>query len=157
MSNFESSSKNNSNSNSKLNQEVSAELSAEMSAGSGVELRPGSQTDLFVFEMLDCYWVARQVLVLIVGHRASLRGSPGALMPQMESAAVSTVANIAEGSGRSTPADKRARWTVARGEANEVAALVEIAVVLGAIPTGLHKELRGLLLRLTRMLRNMTR
>ena len=110
----------------------------------------------FTFERLDAYCVARDVLRDVVAQRSKLRGLPGEIAGQLERAAVSTVANIAEGAGRVTRADKRARWAIARGEANEVAALVEIAAALGAITPEVHAPLRARLLRLTAMLHAMS-
>ena len=55
-----------------------------------------------------------------------LRGLPGELASQLERSAVSVVANICEGTGRVGMADRRQRFAIARGEANEAAGLVEI-------------------------------
>jgi four helix bundle protein len=46
-------------------------------------------------------------------------------------AAKSTVLDIAEGAGRLTQADKRRAFTIARGEAHEAFAALEVAVLAG--------------------------
>jgi four helix bundle protein len=46
-------------------------------------------------------------------------------------AAKSAALNIAEGAGRSSPADRARVFAIARGEAMEAAAAIEIAVLAG--------------------------
>ena len=109
----------------------------------------------FTFEKLVVWNVAKEALVLILGHKARLKGIPGEVASQLERAAVSVVCNIAEGAGRSSANDQRNRYVIARGEANEAAAMVEVAAIYGAIGEELHGELRGRHLSVTRMLNAM--
>jgi four helix bundle protein len=65
------------------------------------------------------------------------------LSSQIKRASSSVVANIAEGFGRYTYADKANRYTIARGECTEVVAHLHIAVRVGffsieEIQTGLY-------------------
>jgi ABC-2 type transport system ATP-binding protein len=71
----------------------------------------------FGFERLDAYRVAKEALEVLLRYRGKLRGLPGDLASQLERAAVSTVANICEATGRTGVADRRNRYAIARGEA----------------------------------------
>jgi four helix bundle protein len=115
------------------------------------------EREVFTFERLDVYRVAREAMVIAVEKRAALRALPGDLRRQLERALVSVVAGISEGSGRATSADRRHFFTVARGSANEAGALVEIAHVLRARDDAEHTALRTRLLRVTWMLTAMMR
>jgi four helix bundle protein len=113
--------------------------------------------DLYYFERFDVYRVACEALAIIVAARASLRGLPGEVAPQLERAAVRMVANISESCGRGSPADRRRVRAIARGEANEAGAMAEIAKRLGAFNEQQHAALRSRLLRVTFMLTAMMR
>ena len=52
---------------------------------------------------------------------------------QLRRATSSVVRNVAEGAGRWSKADKAARFTVARGEAAEASACVDILAVCGVV------------------------
>lgn len=70
----------------------------------------------------------------------------------MERAAVPTVGLIAEGVGRQGRAEQKNRFSMARAEANEVAAMVELAALYGVFPEGVHGRIRGYYLRTVQML-----
>ena len=108
--------------------------------------------NFYVFEKLDVYQVAKSALVVVIRNRANLRGLPGEISSQLERAAVSTVANIAEATGRSTPADRRNRFVIARGEANEAGAMVELAALYGRFAEEDYRLLRSYYQRVTYML-----
>ena len=76
---------------------------------------------------LHAFGVARELLVAV--RDARIRSS--SLRDQALRAATSVCLNCAEGAGRVTRADKARAFTVARGEAVEAAAAVEIAALLG--------------------------
>ena len=76
---------------------------------------------------LYAFGVARDMLVAV--RDARIRDT--VLRDQAMRAAKSVCLNCAEGAGRVTRADKARAFTVARGEAVEAAAAVEIAALLG--------------------------
>lgn len=101
---------------------------------------------------LVAYGVALELLCVVREARIRRYG----LRDQAERAAISVVLNVAGGAGRVSRDDKRRAYAIARGEALEVAAAIEAAVVLGvtsrasldrALPltARLHALLSGLL------------
>src|SRR5882672_3635733 len=81
-------------------------------------------------EKLVAYQVACDLLITIVG--AKIRDPH--LRDQALRAAKSACLNIAEANGRASPADRRRVFAIARGEATEAAAAVQIAALAGECP-----------------------
>src|SRR4051812_15317626 len=102
-----------------------------------------TQHNGYVFERLDVYRVAKEGMALVLANREAWRGIPGAVAGQLESSAVSVLSNISEATGRSGPRDRRRVFAIARGEANEVGAMIEIAVLYGRLSAATHAELRN--------------
>jgi len=111
------------------------------------------RTERFNFEGLDVYRAAMDGLRGV----AQLTGLPPEVGAQLKRAAVSVVANIAEGAGRTGLPDRRRVFSIARGEANECGALIEIAAALGALSHERHASLRKTYLRCVFMLTAMSR
>src|SRR5438105_11076706 len=99
--------------------------------------------DKFTFEGLEVYRVAREALATHLGVRGHFRGLPGEIGPQLERALVSVVANIAEGAGRESRADQRRHFAIARGSAQEAAAVLSIAVLYSTVPESALATLRA--------------
>ena len=76
---------------------------------------------------LIAYRVACDLLVAVV--QAKIRNAD--LRSQALRAAKSACLNIAEANGRGSPADRRRVFAIARGEATEAAAAVEVAWLAG--------------------------
>jgi four helix bundle protein len=108
--------------------------------------------DAFSFEKLEVFRVAREALAAHVAVRACFRGLPGEIAPQLERALVSVVANIAEGAGRESRADQRRHFTIARGSAQEAAAILSIAELYGVVPEEARVLMRKRLLSTVKML-----
>ena len=85
------------------------------------------QNPLLPHHRLVAYGVALQLLQVV--REAKIRDSY--LRDHAMRAAKSACLNTAEGAGRFTRADKARAYTIARGEACEAAACVEIAVAAG--------------------------
>ncbi len=73
-------------------------------------------------ERLDCYRVARDFARL--AQRFPIANS--VLRDQFRRASLSVLTNVAEGAGRVAKADKRRCYAIARGEACESAALLDL-------------------------------
>jgi four helix bundle protein len=76
----------------------------------------------------------------------------GELRDQLLRAAVAVLRHIAEGASRFNPADRRARFSVARGECAECDASLDAVQLLGADANGRAHELRVLADRVGAML-----
>ena len=77
------------------------------------------------------------------------------LKSQVKRAAVSVVSNIAEGSGRKSPAERKRFYEIARSSAIEVDAQLEIAVLLQHNTEEDCAEANGLILEVFKMLTKM--
>jgi four helix bundle protein len=99
-------------------------------------------------ERLDAYAVALalQPLAARLARRLS-----GALRDQLERASLSVLLNLAEGVGRTQPADKARYYAISRGSASECAAVVDVLRVRGLAEQALCSEARGLLVRMVQM------
>jgi four helix bundle protein len=71
---------------------------------------------------------------------------------QLSRAALSIAANIAEGNGRFTKADRRNFFGIARGSAQECVPLLELAARQALLKQDAHSELKGNLEEIARML-----
>jgi four helix bundle protein len=78
-------------------------------------------------EKLIAYQVARELLLVV--HAAHI--SDGKLRDQALRAARSACLNIAEAAGRHSAPDKARVYAIARGEASEAAAALDIAAAVG--------------------------
>ena len=86
-----------------------------------------NNTPILPHHRLHVFGVAREMLVAV--RDAHIRDAK--LRDEALRAAKGACLNCAEGAGRVTRADKARAFTVARGEAVEAAAAVEIAALLG--------------------------
>jgi len=84
------------------------------------------------------------------------RGHRG-MADQLLRASASVVLNIAEGANRMTPGAKRQRYTEARGECGEVAAAVELLMILDLTPVSYCEAVLELASTVGRMLTNLVR
>ena len=116
-----------------------------------------NDNQLYLFEKLDVFQASKEALKMGIQVRPKVKGLPGELMGQLERALLSIVANIAEGSGRDSAADRRRHYAIARGSATEAGAIVEIALLYGALDESEHAGLRSRLLRVVWMLTAMMR
>jgi len=84
------------------------------------------------FKKLDVYKCSIELLALTAPVLDSLSKSKGnaVIADQLKRAALSVPLNIAEGAGKSTPADQTKHYVIARGSAMECAAIFDAAVVL---------------------------
>ncbi len=106
----------------------------------------------FLFEKLKVY----QRAVDFADQAASLtEGFPrgyGYLADQLNRAALSIAANLAEGNGRFTKADRRNFFVIARGSAQECVPLFELAKRRGLIKDEQHADRRCQLEEIAKMI-----
>ena len=95
-------------------------------------------------QRLDAYRVAFELFVGVEQIARRFPSGHADLRDQLRRAAAATVRNLAEGANRVLPRDKAARFAVARGEAGETEAALEMAAALGLAPQQRIRELRGL-------------
>ena len=76
----------------------------------------------------------------------------GFLVDQLNRAALSIAANIAEGNGRFTQADRKNFFFIARGSLQECVPLLELARRRNQISEEVHQELRGQIEEIGKML-----
>ena len=76
-------------------------------------------------ERLDCYRIAREMRSLIAPILPTLSRT---LRDQLDRASLSVPLNIAEGAGRFAPGSKAQFYSIARGSANETAALLDVVL-----------------------------
>ena len=100
-------------------------------------------------QKLDCYRVALQFNA--IANRLISRGHRE-LRNQLTRASLSIPLNIAESTGRSSPADRARFISIARGSAMECGAIVDIVLSSGIAAVGVCREARILLIRIVQML-----
>jgi four helix bundle protein len=109
------------------------------------------------FHNLDVYKCALEHLKLALFLLQRMGKGEGDLKDQLKRAAVSIPLNIAEGSGKVTPADRARFFAFARGSAMECAAIFDCVEILRP---ELHRELdsaKTLAARIVAMLSKMAR
>jgi len=74
------------------------------------------------------------------------------LADQLNRAALSIAANIAEGNGRFTKADRKHFFGIARGSVQECVPLLELAARQGSLQADRHQQLKADLEEIARML-----
>ena len=108
-------------------------------------------------ERFDVYKCAIELLALSAGVLESMRKSKGNAMlaDQLKRAALSVPLNIAEGAGKSTPADQTKHYVIARGSAMECGAIFDAALVLRLVENETAARAEQLVTRIVGMLTKM--
>ncbi len=91
---------------------------------------------MFDFEKLDLYQELKKLNFLVYKKIKAIKDIDSYIVDQWKRASLSSVLNLAEGTGRMTPADKKHFYTIARGSIFECAAILELIMALD----GLTKE-----------------
>jgi len=107
------------------------------------------------FQSLDSYQVAIQFLAIALEVVRQLPRGHADDGDQLRRAAKSVARNIAEGAGRSTPADKAKHYTIARGEAMECACSFDVMLLERTITAEQHQRGLEFLERVVSMLTKM--
>lgn len=106
----------------------------------------------FAFEKLHVYQKAIDFADEICAATEDFRSPYGYLVNQINRASLSISANIAEGNGRFTKADRRNFFIIARGSVQECVPLLELAKRRNLIAENRHTELKAELENIAKML-----
>lgn len=108
-------------------------------------------------ERLDVYRLAMEFCALALGIAGRLPRGHAQLADQLRRAATSIPLNIAEGAGKTSGQDRVHCHRIARGEAMEAGAGLDIIRLLRVVPPGDLDRGKDLLVRIVSMLTRMTR
>ncbi|MCR9297044.1 MAG: four helix bundle protein [bacterium] len=106
----------------------------------------------FQFEKLLVYQNAVDFADEVCSATEQFSRGYGFLVDQLNRAALSISANIAEGNGRFTKADRKKFFIIARGSAQECVPLLELARRRNLINDDRHAELKSNLEEISKML-----
>lgn len=108
-------------------------------------------------ERLDVYRLALEFCSLALRVAGRLPRGHASLADQLRRAATSIPLNIAEGVGKVSAPDRAHCHRIARGEAMESAAALDVVRLLQVVPTAELDRGKELLVRVVSMLTRMTR
>ena len=106
----------------------------------------------FAFEKLIVYQKAVDFADRICGITSSFPKGYYFLRDQLNRAALSIAANIAEGNGRFTKSDRKHFFIIARGSIQECVPLLELAARRGFLNTERHETLKNDLEEISKMI-----
>ncbi|HSO32871.1 MAG TPA: four helix bundle protein [Labilithrix sp.] len=109
------------------------------------------------YEKLDVYRCALELLRLALRVASSLPRGESELRQQLKTAAMSVPVDIAEGTGKPSPADRAHAHAIARGSAMECGALVDVCAIAGYITPADARQGKELMVRTVAMLSKMCR
>ena len=109
------------------------------------------------FRRLEVYQYAIRLLPVAAGLAEALPRGHAPLADQLRRASVSIPLNIAEGSGKTTNAEQRRFYAIARGSAMECAAILDACLALDLLTNDSLQPAEELLLSIVRMLSKMCR
>ena len=115
------------------------------------------EPDMLDHEKLDVYQCAIKFLALVFGWLPRLPRGYSALVDQWRRSAMSVSLNIAEGTGKVSIDDRKNKYAIARGEAMECGAIIDVVRLLGTIPEAELIEGKALIVREVEMLTRMCR
>lgn len=111
----------------------------------------------FAFEKLVVYQRAVDFADSVATLTATYPRGCGYLAEQLNRAAVSVAANLAEGNGRSTRSDRRRFFLIARGSIQECVPLLELSARRSLIDPQRHAVMKNELEEIARMLAGLIR
>lgn len=107
------------------------------------------------FQRLDVYQRAIELLSLVCDVVAELPRGHAERADQLNRAAEAIIRNIAEGAGRWSPADSAKHYKIARGEAMECAASLDVMRLRGVLSDSHYERGNSLLHAIVSMLTKM--
>jgi four helix bundle protein len=115
------------------------------------------ETPALDHERLDVYRCATDFLRFALRACAAVPRGDGELRDQLRRAAISIPLNIAEGSGKTSIADRSRYFSIARGSALECGALLDVLRLTGAVAEPDGQDAKKLLARIVSMLTRLCR
>jgi four helix bundle protein len=109
------------------------------------------------YERLDVYQCAIEHLAFVFKSIPCLPRGYSALVDQWRRAAMSVPLNIAEAVGKTSEADRNNRYAIARGEAMECGAIIDVVRLVDSVPELELVSAKQLLVRVVGMLSKMCR
>ena len=109
------------------------------------------------YEKLDVYQCSIDFLALSWDLLQSLPRGSSQIADQLKRTSISIPLNIAEGSGKTTAADKSRYYAIARGSAMECGALLDVCLVMKLLENPKYSKGKSLLVRIVSMLSKMSR
>ncbi|NVB83424.1 MAG: four helix bundle protein [Kofleriaceae bacterium] len=104
------------------------------------------------YEKLDVYNCSIEHLAFVFKAMPLVPRGYSALVDQWRRAAVSVPLNIAEAVGKTSEADRRNRYAIARGEAMECGAILDVVRLLEVAPDVELARAKNLIVRIVGML-----
>ena len=109
------------------------------------------------YEKLDVYRCAIEHLAFVFESIPKLPRGWSALVDQWRRAATSVPLNIAEAVGKTSDAERSNRYAIARGEAMECGAIIDVVRLIGVVPATELDRAKKLVVRIVGMLSRMCR
>ena len=109
------------------------------------------------YERLDVYRCAIEHLAFVFRSIPAIPRGYSALVDQWRRAAMSVPLNVAEAVGKTSEADRNNRYAIARGEAMECGAIIDVVRLLDVISDSELAEAKLLLVRVVGMLSKLCR
>ena len=109
------------------------------------------------YEKLDVYQCAIEHLAFVFRSIPAVPRGYSALVDQWRRASMSVPLNIAEAVGKTSEADRRNRYAIARGEAMECGAIIDVVRLIDVLPESELLAAKQLLIRVVGMLSKLCR
>ncbi|HNW76952.1 MAG TPA: four helix bundle protein [Bacteroidales bacterium] len=112
---------------------------------------------MFDFEKLDVYQLTKDQNVKVLSFLKKIKDADPYILDQWKRASVSSLLNLAEGTGRMVDADKRHFLTISRGAIFESVAILDLLNSQNLIPENVYQELYTNYEQISKMLLGMYR
>jgi len=112
---------------------------------------------MFDFEKLDVYQLTKDQNVKVLTYLKGAAGIDQYVLEQWKRASLSSLLNLAEGTGRMTDSDKRHFLTIARGSIFEAVAILDLLRAMNIVPENVYKEFYANYEQISKMLLGMYR
>ena len=112
---------------------------------------------MFDFEKLDVYQLTKEQNVRVLTYLKGVTGMDQYILEQWKMASLSSLLNLAEGTGRMTDSDKRHFLTIARGSIFEAVAILDLQRSMNIVPENVYMEFYATYEQISKMLLGMYR